>query len=181
MMAFLSWKVTLTIGGIIAGIKSMKQGNSFFKAYDNYINQNWAQSLAISMALALTTFAIPNRGSFCFKAGTLIVTEDGHKKIEDVEVRDKVLSYNEDTGKSEYKEVVRLFRNQTNSTTSIKNDEMEPIVSTPNHPYYILDVDCSTPIINFEGRNNSEHRGQWVNAGDLKPGMKVLLSNKKMV
>lgn len=56
---------------------------------------------------------------------------------------------------------------------------MEPIVSTPNHPYYILDVDSNTPIINFEGLNNSEYRGQWVNAGDLKAGMKVLLSNGK--
>ena len=114
MMAFLSWKVTLTIGGIIAGIKSMKQGNSFFKAYDNYINQNWAQSLAISMATAFISFGISQAlNPKCFKAGTLILTEDGYKKIEDVEIGDKVLSFNEDTGNSDYKEVVRLFRNTT--------------------------------------------------------------------
>ena len=158
MMAFLSWKVTLTIGGIIAGIKSMKQGNSFFKAYDNYINQNWAQSLAISMALALTTFAIANRGSFCFKARTLIVTEDGYKKIEDVEVGDKVLSYNEDTWNSDYNEVVRLFRNTTEKWVHIDVNG-KTITCTPENPFYILNAE-DTPIVDFEGRNNSEHRGQ---------------------
>ena len=169
MMAFLSWKVTLTIGGIIAGIKSMKQGNSFFKAYDNYINQNWDQSLAISMATALVSFGISQALTpKCFKAGTLILTEDGYKKIEDVEVGDKVLSYNEDTGNSDYKEVVRLFRNTTEKWVHIDVNG-ETITCTSEHPFYIFNAE-DTPIVDFEGRDASDYQGQWVKAESLKIG-----------
>jgi len=35
--------------------------------------------------------------SACFIAGTLVLTENGHKQIEDIEVGDKVWEYNEET------------------------------------------------------------------------------------
>lgn len=36
-----------------------------------------------------------------------------------------------------------------------------------------------TPIVEFEGRDSSNYQGQWVIAGNLKAGHKVLLSNGK--
>ena len=169
--------LSLTYSAVISGFKNKDQGNSFFKAYDNYINQNWAQSLAISMALTMTTFYISNGCSFCFKKGTMVLTEDGYKKIEEIEVGDKVLSFNEDTGDSDYKEVVRLFRNTTEKWVHIDVNG-ETITCTPEHPFYILNAE-DTPIVDFEGRDASDYQGQWVKAESLKIGHKVLLSNGK--
>ena len=49
----------------------------------------------------------------CFKEGTLVETEEGLKPIEEIEVGDKVLAYDEATGEQAYKPVVQLFRNTT--------------------------------------------------------------------
>ena len=49
----------------------------------------------------------------CFIAGTFVETEHGLKPIEEVEVGEKVLAYDEETGEQAYKPVVRLFRNKT--------------------------------------------------------------------
>ncbi len=94
----------------------------------------------------------------CFIAGTLVHCEDGTKKIEDIEVGDRVLAYDEETGEQSYKEVVRLFRNESKDWTGITVEENE-IVSTPGHKYYL-------PLTK-----------QWVSAKDLKVGNTVLLSN----
>ena len=120
----------------------------------------------------------------CFIEGTKIKTEDGSKNIEDIKVGDKVLAFDETTGKKEYKEVVRLFRNETKTWVHITlngltapNDQTsksDEIVCTPEHPFYVMNTDSSTPSVNFEGHNNNEHQGQWVASKDLKPGMQVL-------
>ena len=60
-----------------------------------------------------------------------------HKPIEDVEVGDYVLAYNEDTGESDWKPVVRLFRNETKEWYHI-HAAGEEIICTPNHPFYVI-------------------------------------------
>ncbi len=94
----------------------------------------------------------------CFIAGTLILCLHGYKKIEDIKIGDIVLSYNEETGKREYKPVVRLFRNESKDWVKVKiaDDEIE---STLGHKYYL-------PLVK-----------QWVSACDLHKGDFVLLSN----
>ena len=77
----------------------------------------------------------------CFAAGTLVATRAGLKPIEDIEVGDEVLAYDEETGEQAYKPVVQLFRNTTEEwcTVSVKPEigqEFE-IVSTPGHKYYV--------------------------------------------
>ena len=37
----------------------------------------------------------------------------------------------------------------------------------------------NTPVVSFQGRDINKHTGQWVEAGKLKVGHKVLLSNGK--
>ncbi len=65
-----------------------------------------------------------------------------------------------------------------NNTASNENPtKPEEIVCTPEHPFYILNTTPDTRLINFEGRNNNEHNGQWVASKDLKPGMHVLLAS----
>ena len=94
----------------------------------------------------------------CFKEGTLVETEEGLKPIEEIEVGDKVLAYDEATGEQAYKPVVQLFRNTSHEWIIVKVNGVE-IESTPGHKYYLP-------------KSNS-----WVSAKDLQVGTKVLLSD----
>ena len=117
----------------------------------------------------------------CFKAGTQVRTKEGYKNIEDIEVGDEVLAYDEETGEQGYKPVVRLFRNQTKEwcTVSVRGNDGEiyEITSTPGHKYFLPE--------NKEYRNSRalEHESyaglneKWVSACDLKRGDKVQLSD----
>ena len=51
--------------------------------------------------------------SVCFIAGTLVSTEDGQKPIENIQIGDLVWATDEKTGETALKEVVQLFRNET--------------------------------------------------------------------
>ena len=94
----------------------------------------------------------------CFAVGTLVATEDGLKPIEEIEIGDKVLAYDEDTGEQAYKKVVRLFRNETYEWYHIfVNDE--EIVCTGGHPFY------------------STKYGKFIAAKDLETDDKLLFSN----
>ena len=94
----------------------------------------------------------------CFIAGTLVATSDGMKPIEDIEVGDKVLAYDPETGEQAYKSVVRLFRNKTDKWYHVHVNEQD-ITCTAEHPFYVADID------------------EFVPAKDLKAGQHVLLSD----
>ena len=87
--------------------------------------------------------------SQCFVEGTLVVTEDGDKPIEEIKAGDFVYSTNPETGESEYKEVIRTFRKESDVLIHIfVNDE--EIETTPVHPFWVVD--------------------EWVSAKDLEIG-----------
>lgn len=44
---------SLAIGGLISGFNSMKNGDSFYRGFKNFINQNWSQTLAIESIIAI--------------------------------------------------------------------------------------------------------------------------------
>ena len=98
----------------------------------------------------------------CFIAGTQVVTKDGNKNIEDIQVGDEVLAYDEATGKQEYKKVVRLFRNTTDAWWHIHVNG-EEIVCTGGHPFYVPDF------------------GKFIPAKELHAGTKLLLSSGECV
>ena len=111
--------------------------------------------------------------------GTIIKSKNGDIPIEEIKEGDEVWAYDEKTKEKKLKKVVQLFRNLKSRTTTLKIGENEPIVCTPEHPFYVLNTKEDTPIVHFEGRDNSQCQGQWVNAGHLKEGMKVLLAYGK--
>lgn len=88
-------------------------------------------------------------------------TEAGLKTIEEIEVGDKVLAYNEATGEQAYKPVVRLFRNETKEWYHIFTDG-EEMVCTGGHPFYVV------------GKG-------FIEARKLKVSEKLLLSSRKEV
>ncbi|MCM3040575.1 polymorphic toxin-type HINT domain-containing protein [Paenibacillus motobuensis] len=74
----------------------------------------------------------------CFTAGTKVLTDEGEKNIEDIEVGDKVLSKNEDTDEVAYKEVTATFNHETDEIYNIHVGG-QMIESTFNHPFYVKD------------------------------------------
>ncbi len=198
--------ISLGVGAGIAGFRSLSQGNGYWEGFANYIKDNWAQDVSISFALAMVTFgvsqaaqAIKTAGANkklansttvcdpkCFIAGTLVVCrnengEECRKPIEEIEVGDMVLAYDEETGKQAYKEVVRLFRNETMKWCTVSvavNGTVSEITSIPGHKYYLPDN-----TINREVGDSQEHESyyelseKWVSACKLKKGDKVLLSD----
>jgi hypothetical protein len=120
----------------------------------NVINKDpWDTGLAeaaISGALMGGFGSSATAQRLCFVAGTLVVTEDGTKPIEQMKKGDRVWSYNEKTGKSEINTVLDAFLSgYTDKIVEIKAGG-ELIEATEDHPFYI---------------DNS-----WVKAKDLKEG-----------
>ena len=133
--------ITIAIGGYVSGIKSILAGNSFWEGLGEYLGSvNYADVLLTSFAFAAVTAAVSSAIAFrqCFKEGTLVATEDGLKPIEEIKVGDKVLAYDETTGEQAYKEVVRLFRNETDEWYHIFVNN-EELVCTGGHPFFVKD------------------------------------------
>ena len=112
-------------------------------------------------AAAFGTMTGVINGTKCFVAGTLVLTIDGEKPIEDIEIGDYVYASDPETGESGYKEVLQTFVNESSELVHIYVNGDE-IVSTPTHPFY------------------SPKRG-WTNAVDLKAGDILVLSNGEYV
>ncbi|WP_329959303.1 polymorphic toxin-type HINT domain-containing protein [Paenibacillus athensensis] len=65
-----------------------------------------------------------------------VLTNEGEKNIEDIQVGDKVLSKNEETGEVAYKEVTATFNHETDEIYNIQVGG-QTIESTYNHPFYV--------------------------------------------
>jgi RHS repeat-associated protein len=73
---------------------------------------------------------------YCFVAGTLILTNQGLKAIENIAESDKVLSVNTETGLRGYKEVCSLTEVKVDTLIRIKTNN-EEFHTTPDHPFFI--------------------------------------------
>ncbi len=82
----------------------------------------------------------------CFVAGTTVLMADGsYKAIEDVDVGDFVLSYNENSGELEEKEVLKIGKYENSDLVTIEFDKGLKNTNTTGHPYYVLNKGwCST-------------------------------------
>ena len=73
----------------------------------------------------------------CFTAGTKVLTDEGEKPIEEIEVGDKVLAKDDETGEMAYKEVEWLFQRDVEETYNITVGG-EVITTTDEHPFWIV-------------------------------------------
>ena len=172
-----STAIGLAIGGTIAGIQAALTGHGFWDAFGEYVTENFVDELVMNFAFTSVAAAVGNLlgPKHCFAAGTLVATQAGLKPIEDIEVGDEVLAYDEETGEQAYKPVTRLFRNTTEEWYHVRVND-EEIICTGGHPFYILNADNSRNILEFEGVK-SNGTGKWICARDLKKSDKVLLSD----
>ncbi|MFC1588575.1 polymorphic toxin-type HINT domain-containing protein, partial [Planctomycetota bacterium] len=72
----------------------------------------------------------------CFVAGTLIATEDGYKPIEEIEIGDRVISFNEDTREVVIGDVINTFTSETD-ILAIIHIGGEVIRTTTEHPFWL--------------------------------------------
>ena len=75
-------------------------------------------------------------GGVCFVAGTIVVAQNGDVKIEDIHAGMLVWAKNPETGEEAFKEVVRIFENETDELVHLFV-EGEKITTTPEHPFYV--------------------------------------------
>jgi len=87
----------------------------------------------------------------CFAEGTLVLTEDGERPIEEIAVGDRVWAWNEETGESELAEVVRLHERETLEVYTLHVGVGEVLETTDEHPFWVV------------GRG-------WTEVEDLQPG-----------
>ena len=73
--------------------------------------------------------------NLCFVAGTVILAEEGRKRIEEIEPGDYVWAWDEETGDIALKEVVETYVNETDELVHVFVNG-EEIIATPAHPFY---------------------------------------------
>ena len=79
---------------------------------------------------------ICNKKGECFVAGTLILTCNGLKKIEEIKLGDLVWSYNEKTGKKELKKVANTFVRTAYQLVFLHLGN-QTVKTTLEHPFYV--------------------------------------------
>jgi RHS repeat-associated protein len=104
-------------------------------------------------------------GTECFEAGTPIHTKDGTKNIEEIKEGDEVLSKDIETGKVEYKKVVKTFSRDTYGLLEVKIEgEDKALGVTTEHPFYARRARSSTQT------GDEESEAEWIAAGELRVG-----------
>lgn len=91
-------------------------------------------------------------GGGCFAAGTLISTNQGYKKIEDIQVGDIVLSYSLKNNQNEYSKVLQTMIHKITGNMYFIYVDGDVIESTEIHKFLII-------------RGN---KAEWIAASDLK-------------
>ena len=99
------------------------------------------------------------RGSWCFVAGTKVLTENGLVSIEKIKKGDKVYTYNFKTESYEFKEVLHTVTSFTDEVITISTNANK-IETTLSHQFWVVD------------------KGKWIRAESLLPGMKLFSKNK---
>lgn len=94
--------------------------------------------------------------SFCFPAGTPIVTKNGIKNIEDIVEGDLALSFNENFNGDEYACVTQLFKHRHTGNMIKINVGASSLICTSNHKIYVK--------YNNSGINNAN----WIEAKDIE-------------
>ena len=128
----------------------MAIGN-FMAAGEAWQNEEYVAAIyyAVSGAVGLY-YAGKTAMQTCFTGDTLVAAENGQKRIDEIEVGDKVWAFNVET---ELKTVTKVYVHSVDEILHLYTDDGD-IDTTANHPFYVI------------GKG-------WVAAGDLAVGDEV--------
>ncbi|ATV32092.1 polymorphic toxin-type HINT domain-containing protein [Prevotella intermedia] len=96
----------------------------------------WEKIKASGMSLILDVFAAKGATTVCFPAGTKVHTQWGLADIEKLEIGVPVLTYNEETGRQEYKQVKKVMRRMTRRMCAIELSNGTTLEVTPEHRFF---------------------------------------------
>ena len=119
-----------------------------------------------SLRLAVSVFALSCQ---CFTGDTLVSTEDGDRRIDEIESGDKVWSYNTETGEKELKEVKDVSVTETDILVKITTTDDKEIETTMFHPFYVTET------------KDEKSSGMWVAASNLVSGDELLMEDGQRV
>ena len=104
----------------------------------------------------LFTYSFP-----CFTGDTLVLTDDGYKRIDEINIGDKVLTHT-----NKYKKVTNVFNQGVKDTVNVKGMAIHNIKTTENHKFLARE--------RYKSWNNDKrsydrlfHEPRWVEAKDL--------------
>lgn len=132
----------------VIGFGMSGQGKAIEEAAEN---GQWDLVIVRSLQLFIQVMSLPQT---CFTGETLVATEDGQKRIDEIEVGDKVWAYDIYTGETELKEVLTVYVHEVDEILYLHTTAGD-IDTTTNHPFYVVD------------------KG-WIAAGDLVDGDEIL-------
>lgn len=118
----------------------------------------------------------------CFFPGTPIDTEFGHKRIEDIQTRDRVWAFDLASGQWQLRRVTETYENNYFGDMVETVVEGERIQSTYHHPVWVVEGEdlqvrpCPDHIKEAE-TTEAKVPGRWVDAGDLRVDDVVLLKS----
>ena len=96
----------------------------------------WEKVKESGMSLILDVFAAKGAKTVCFPAGTKVHTQWGLADIEKLEVGVPVLTYNEETGRQEYKKVKKVMRRMTRRMCALELSNDTTLEVTPEHRFF---------------------------------------------
>ena len=143
------------------------------------------------------TTALIRSGAACFTAGTLVLTENGQKAIEDIQAGDKVYATDPETGESGYKEVLQTFEKETEVVVHVtyekdntdRPEEVENSSADEDADIYSNEkcADTTDHVVNLQSTETTtvnttlNHRfwteDGWKSAGTLEAGDKLTLAD----
>ena len=111
-----------------------------------------------SLRLVVSIFTLKCQ---CFTGDTLVLTVDGEKPIENIEVGDEVWAYNTETGEDELKHVTDVKVSETDELVHVITSDGDDICTTRLHPFY---------VVNDIANKDFEAIGTWISASELNNG-----------
>ncbi|ATV51956.1 Hint domain-containing protein [Prevotella intermedia] len=96
----------------------------------------WEKIKASGMSLILDVFAAKGATTVCFPAGTKVHTQWGLADIEKLEIGVPVLTYNEETGRQEYKQVKKVMRRMTRRMCAMELSNGTTLEVTPEYRFF---------------------------------------------
>ena len=139
-------------------LKLFNLGKDFSSFVDAVESGDPKEIIIETLRLTVSIFAFKCQ---CFTGDTLVLTADGEKPIEDIEVGDKVWAYDSETGEDELKHVTAVKISETDEVVHVITSDGEDIRTTRLHPFY---------VVNESNDLDSESIGTWISAGELHKG-----------
>lgn len=157
------------IGGFESGLNKLGGRNVFASEIDKFARQSYEVLYGVKPSGDITQIEskdIPSHdlltaGFPCFAAGTLISTDGGYKKIEDIQEGDLVLTH-----KNRYMKVVTPMAKEKKGIYQVRVMGSPITHVTEEHPFYVVE---KKRVWNNEKRKYERTYSEpfWVNADEL--------------